>query len=167
MYIPLAAHLVSKTLTGQARHQQPKTNTMIRKATAEIMAQYRAEFKKHREAGKWTPAKSVAVVTSILSQLKDDKDKPLLLTDEEQLIVAGVLNPTSKTKLATINHVLGHHGIEIDDTIKTLIAKLFSATSVQQQIEDAKKPSKLRLKDLMDSEPEPETTAAVEEQATK
>ncbi len=131
------------------------------------MAHYKAEFKKQREAGKWTPAKSAAVVTSILSQLKDDKDMPLQLTGDEKVIVEGVLNPTSKTKMATINHILGHHGIEIDDTIKTLVSKLFSSTSVQQQIEDAKKPSKLRLKDLMDDEPETGGEASSEDQKGK
>lgn len=122
---------------------------MIQNTTPEILAFYTTQLNQHRETGKWTLAKSAATVSATLSQMKDADGNPMTFTDNERSVIEGVLNPTSKSKIATIQLVLSRRGIEIDDALKTVIAQLFNAASVQKQIDDLANPKKVRIKDLI------------------
>lgn len=119
------------------------------KLTPEIMALYKAGFNKHRAVGKWSSAKGAAVISATLAGITKEDGSALVLSELETTVTDGVANSTTKSKLATFDLVLAQHGIELDPEVKKLFAKLFNTASVQKQIDDADKPQKLRLKDLI------------------
>jgi hypothetical protein len=124
-----------------------KTQTL----TEEIIAAYKHAINEERKIGKWTPAKSAAAVTATVSALKTADGNPITLTDDQKAVIEGVVNPTTKSKLATIDFVLAQHDVELDGEVKALLSKLFNSATVQKQIEAIGKPTKMSLKDLINA----------------
>ncbi|MEA3187352.1 MAG: hypothetical protein QOD99_1182 [Chthoniobacter sp.] len=124
---------------------------MLKKQTTETVAAFRAALNSQMKDGKpFNGAKSLTVVRATLDAVKKDDGTKIELNDDQQQIVAAIYNPTVPTEVAVIKKVVADAGGALDATTEALLKSVLNSASVNKQLENASKPDRVRIADLLD-----------------
>lgn len=99
--------------------------------------------------GPWTAEKSATVITAALQSIRDAKNKPLNLSDEEQKVVKNVFVPTVPGRVETIRYVLSQHGVALEPEAEAFVRQFLNPTKVQKDIDNAASRPKRTIADLI------------------
>jgi hypothetical protein len=99
---------------------------------------------------KWNGVKSLTVARATLNAIKKSDGTTLNLSEEQARLIAAIYNPTVPVQMAIVKKVVADAGAALDATTEALLKSLLNPAGVQKQIENASKPGRVRIADLLD-----------------
>ena len=127
-----------------------KEQNMKRGNANPCVGAFKGSFDAQREDGKpWSGGKSLTVVSATLEVILKPDGTRIELTPKQTDTIAALFNPTVPNQMAVVKTVIADAGGILDPDTEALVKTMLNPAGVQKQIENAAKPGKVRLADMI------------------
>ncbi|CAN5537927.1 hypothetical protein BH09VER1_BH09VER1_23780 [soil metagenome] len=119
-------------------------------AANHTIAAFREKFGEEIKSGsKWSGKKSHAVASATIASIKKGDGSSIELTTDQQTAIAAIFNPSVGNQMSVLRKVIDDAGGTLDQDAEGLLKSLLNPAGVQKQLENAKKPGRLRIANMI------------------
>ena len=112
---------------------------------------FKGSFDAQREDAKpWSGGKSLTVVSATVEVIQKPDGTRIELTPKQSDSIAALFNPTVPNQMRVLKTIIMEAGATMDADTEALVKTMLNPPGVQTKIENAAKPGKIRLSDLID-----------------